>query len=170
MKDQRKKNDDLLSRILLKWYCSLQNLRRNFQDYISALLQNVLDCRNLPHLLPNISHKDLVRLLDPPPKFPCKILSYLTKYNDQGEFFFFNLISDKLEKFEYYMRVYRNQCVQRIIVGGFKLSKSLFLWLKPYLHTEKLKESMEIVKEIDAELNKEFLLRKKISSDKDKTD
>jgi hypothetical protein len=80
--------------------------------------------------------------------------------NFHGEFFFFNLISDKLEKFEYQMRVGRNWVVQRIVEYSVKVSRFFFSISKPYLKTEYVKTLKEFLALIYSDMSKELLLRK----------
>lgn len=103
--------------------------------------------------------------LDSFAKLSC--INYFLLIILKGEFFLFNLVSDRLEKFEYYIRLTRNWFVNRIIMSSFILARKCFTTLKPYLHTDFLRKCADIVRELDQSINKELTLRKKIVTDKD---
>mmetsp|Transcript_36029 Transcript_36029/g.35013 ORF Transcript_36029/g.35013 Transcript_36029/m.35013 type:complete len:123 (-) Transcript_36029:730-1098(-) len=105
VKEQRKKTEDLLSRILLKWITAVLFFKTFW------IIEKVM------FLLPT----GLIRLW---------IGLWILLPNLHGETFLFGLISDKLEKFEYYMRVTRNKIVQKIVNGSFSTTIFLFNSLK----------------------------------------
>ena len=80
----------------------------------------------------------------------------------QGEFFFFNLINDKLEKFEQYMRTSRNWLARKAVQYSFNITLFSFGMLKLYLKTDYLKEIKEFLKRIDTDVTKEIEARKHI--------
>ena len=55
----------------------------------------------------------------------------------------YNLLSDKLDRFEKEMRVIRNQIVGKSLFGLYVLFLWLFMKLKPYIHTEYLRSYKE---------------------------
>mmetsp|Transcript_47349 Transcript_47349/g.34645 ORF Transcript_47349/g.34645 Transcript_47349/m.34645 type:complete len:178 (-) Transcript_47349:639-1172(-) len=135
VKEQRKQTEDLLSRILLKWITAVLFFKGFW------IIEKFL------FLLPT----SLIHLW---------IGLWITLPNFHGEAFFFNLISDKLEKFEYYMRLGRNKIVQRLVAWTFKLAAYTFASLKQYLRTDLVKGLKEEIGKLDAEMAKELVLRK----------
>jgi len=86
MKQERMKNEELIVKFLLKWITAILFFHLFWlAEYILFFFPTSLIkiWLGLWILLPNYS----------------------------GEFFLYNLLSDKLEKFEYVMRVYRNKMV-----------------------------------------------------------
>lgn len=83
------------------------------------------------------------------------------KFN-QGEFFMYNLLSDKLDKFEREMRKIRNTIVAKFLFFVLYCCKWLVLKFKPYIHTENLRKFRETVQQLDNDIEKELELRKKI--------
>jgi len=86
MKNERKKNEDLLIKTLLKWIISILFFKLFWlAEYVLILVPTsvVKIWLGLWIMLPNFS----------------------------GEFFIYNLFSDKLEKFELQMRIFRNKLV-----------------------------------------------------------
>lgn len=57
----------------------------------------------------------------------------------------YNLLSDKLDKFEREVRKIRNSIVAKFIFSVIAITRFLFLKFKPYIHTENLRKFREIV-------------------------
>jgi hypothetical protein len=57
----------------------------------------------------------------------------------------YNLLSDKLERFEKEMRKVRNQIVAHLMYGLMGSSSWIFSKCKPYIHTEQLKKFKEMI-------------------------
>lgn len=74
----------------------------------------------------------------------------------------YNLLSDKLDKFEREVRKVRNQIVAKFIFFFVKSTRYIFLKFKPYIHTENVKKFREIVQMMDVDCEKEVELRRKI--------
>lgn len=74
----------------------------------------------------------------------------------------YNLLSDKLDRFEREMRKIRNKIVGKTQHWLFMFNHWLFLNCKPYVHTEYLKAFRERIRTMDNDIEQELELRKKI--------
>jgi hypothetical protein len=83
--------------------------------------------------------------------------------NFYGEFFLYNLISDKLEKFEKEIRRYRNKFFGKTTFLFFNLSHKCFNLSKPYIHTDLLKTFKEDLNSMLNSIEEEFELRRKMN-------
>jgi hypothetical protein len=83
--------------------------------------------------------------------------------NFSGEFFLYNLVSDKLEGFEKGTRKVRNTILGKITIFFFGLAQSCFKLSKPYIHTELLKKLRENIANIQKDIKDEFDLRNKMA-------
>jgi len=64
----------------------------------------------------------------------------------------YNLLSDKLDRFEREVRKFRNSVVAKIMCGLFKLGHFSFSHLKPYIHIDYLRSLREQLKHIDCKI------------------
>jgi hypothetical protein len=76
----------------------------------------------------------------------------------------YNLLSDKLDRFEREMRKVRNQIVGRSVHGLFWGVRWVFLAFKKYIHTDYVRAFRDIIRSIDDDIEAEFDLRKKIQA------
>ena len=76
----------------------------------------------------------------------------------------YNLLSDKLEKFEKEMRRIRNQIVAKVMYACMSTSVWIFSKCKPYIHTEFLRKFKEMVTNMSEDIEREIELRKKLST------
>lgn len=76
----------------------------------------------------------------------------------------YNLLSDKLDRFEREMRKVRNTIVAKVMSGAFRFSQWLFSKFKPYIHTDYLRKFNEMLGAFAVEIDKEMELRKKINA------
>jgi hypothetical protein len=83
--------------------------------------------------------------------------------NFYGEFFMYNLLSDKLDKFEKEIRRYRNKFFGKTTFLFFNLAHKCFDMSKPYIHTDLLKKFKEDLNAMLADIEEEFDLRRKMS-------
>jgi hypothetical protein len=82
--------------------------------------------------------------------------------NFYGEFFMYNLLSDKLDRFEKEIRRGRNRIFAKIMSSAFTLSNATFKVSKPYIHTDILKKFKERLETMLEEIDNELEMRKKI--------
>jgi hypothetical protein len=82
--------------------------------------------------------------------------------NFYGEFFMYNLLSDKLDRFEKEIRRGRNRIFAKIMSSAFTLSNATFKVSKPYIHTDNLKKFKERLETMLEEIDNELEMRKKI--------
>ena len=75
----------------------------------------------------------------------------------------YNLLSDKLDRFEREVRKLRNTIVAKLLTWQNLFGFYTFSKFKPYIHTEHLKRFRDAIKVMDGEIEKELELRKKIS-------
>ncbi len=75
----------------------------------------------------------------------------------------YNLLSDRLDRFEREVRKLRNTVVAKLLNWQNQFGFYTFAKFKPYIHTEHLKRFREAIKVMDGEIEKELELRKKIS-------
>ncbi len=83
--------------------------------------------------------------------------------NFHGEFFMYNLLSDKLDKFEKEIRRYRNRFFGKTTFLFFNLAHQCFSLSKPYIHTDLLKKFKEDINSMLNDIEEEFDLRRKMS-------
>jgi hypothetical protein len=76
----------------------------------------------------------------------------------------YNLLSDKLDRFEREIRKARNKVFAAIMSGVLSLTLFCFKFSRPYIHTELLKQLKDRVALIHAGFEEEMELRKKISA------
>lgn len=76
----------------------------------------------------------------------------------------YNLLSDKLDRFEREIRKSRNFCVTKLLSLAFSLCAYAFSTGKPYVHTATLKRFREQVVGLSGDVDKEMELRRKISA------
>jgi hypothetical protein len=80
----------------------------------------------------------------------------------------YNLLSDKLDRFEREVRKLRNSIVAKFVFFVINGSRFVFLKFKPYIHTDNLRKYREVVQMIDVDCERELELRRKIQqSNKD---
>ena len=82
--------------------------------------------------------------------------------NFHGEFFMYNLLSDKLDRFEKEIRRGRNRIFAKIMSSAFTLAKATFKVSRPYIHTDNLKRFKESLETMLGEIESELEIRKKI--------
>lgn len=74
----------------------------------------------------------------------------------------YNLLSDKLDRFEREIRKIRNTVVAKFMFFMINSLQKLFLKFKPYIHTDILRKMRENINSIDGDFEKEIELRRKI--------
>lgn len=84
--------------------------------------------------------------------------------NFSGEFFMYNLLSDKLERFEKEIRRGRNKIFAKIMSVAFSLASATFKISRPYIHTDNLKRFKESLDKMLGEIENELEIRKKIQN------
>lgn len=84
--------------------------------------------------------------------------------NFSGEFFMYNLLSDKLERFEKEIRRGRNKIFAKIMSTAFTLASATFKISRPYIHTDNLKRFKESLDKMLGEIENELEIRKKIQN------
>jgi hypothetical protein len=82
--------------------------------------------------------------------------------NFHGEFFMYNLLSDKLDRFEREIRKGRNKIFAWVLSSAFSLAQKTFKVSRPYIHTDILKKFKEDLENMHGEIENELELRKKI--------
>lgn len=82
--------------------------------------------------------------------------------NFYGEFFMYNLLSDKLDRFEKEIRRGRNKIFAKIMSSAFTLASATFKISRPYIHTDNLKRFKESLETMLAEIENELEIRRKI--------
>ena len=83
--------------------------------------------------------------------------------NFSGEFFIYNLLSDKLIRFEQEIRRTRNKFFAKVMQTAFDLASSTFKFSRPYIHTDNLKKFREALDSMHQEIDFELDIRKKIT-------
>ena len=74
----------------------------------------------------------------------------------------YNLLSDRLDRFEREVRKIRNSIVAKFVFFAIHTARFFFLKFKAYIHTENVKKFREIVQMMDVDCEKEIELRRKI--------
>jgi hypothetical protein len=74
----------------------------------------------------------------------------------------YNLLSDKLDRFEREIRKVRNQVFGKVTGFFFAVAHYTFKRSKAFIHTDKLKRFRETLAEMHSEVDMELELRKKI--------
>ena len=99
------------------------------------------------------------------PTAPIKIWlgMWIMLPNFHGEFFMYNLLSDKLDKFEKEIRRYRNKFFGKTTFLFFDLAHKCFNMSKPYIHTDLMKKFKEDLNSMLNDIEEEFDLRRKMS-------
>jgi hypothetical protein len=72
--------------------------------------------------------------------------------NFSGEFFMYNLLSDKLDHFEKEIRRGRNKIFAKIMSSAFTLASSTLKISRPYIHTDNLKRFKESLEAMLSEI------------------
>ena len=83
--------------------------------------------------------------------------------NFSGEFFIYNLLSDKLIRFEQEIRRTRNKFFAKVMQSAFDLANYTFKVSRPYIHTDNLKKFREALDKMHLEIDIELDIRKKIT-------
>ncbi|CDW75947.1 UNKNOWN [Stylonychia lemnae] len=138
IKEEMKRTDEQTVRIIMKWITAILFMKFFW-----------------------IFEKFIVIIPAAPIKLWLGLWIMLPNYH--GEFFMYNLLSDKLDKFEREMRKMRNTIVAKFMFFMTTTLHKQFLKLKPYIHTDNLRIMRENIKQIDNDFEKELELRKKIS-------
>jgi hypothetical protein len=99
------------------------------------------------------------------PVAPVKLLIglWIMLPNFYGEFFMYNLLSDKLDRFEKEIRRYRNKFFGKTTFFFFNMAHQGFNISKPYIHTELLKTFKEDLTSMLNSIEEEFELRRKMT-------
>ena len=74
----------------------------------------------------------------------------------------YNLLSDKLDRFEREVRKLRNGLVAKLMTATFTVSRWIFGRFKPYIHTDYLRAFRAMVDQLQTDIDAEVELRKKI--------
>lgn len=76
----------------------------------------------------------------------------------------YNLLSDKLDRFERQIRMVRNRILGKSVHLLFQFLNWFFVKCRPYIHTDYLKTFREMIKLMEGNIEAEFELRKKIQT------
>ncbi len=82
----------------------------------------------------------------------------------------YNLLSDKLDRFEREMRKIRNMCAGKTMSWLFRLTHWFLKKCRPYIHTDYLKQFRERIVEVSIDVEQEFELRKRIQASNSEVD
>eukprot|EP00347_Sterkiella_histriomuscorum_P023965 403332771 len=137
VKEEMKKTDEQTVRILMKWITAILFLK------FFWLFEKII------FIIPAAPIKLWLGL-------------WIMLPNYHGEFFMYNLLSDKLDKFEREVRKIRNTIVAKFIFFVIHGTRFLFLKFKPYIHTDNLRKFRDIVQHLDVDCEREMELRRKI--------
>ncbi|CDW88212.1 UNKNOWN [Stylonychia lemnae] len=138
VREEVKKNEEQLVRIVMKWITAFLFIKMFW-----------------------IIEKFIVII--PPAPIKLWLGLWIMLPNFYGEFFMYNLLSDRLDKFEREMRKIRNKIVALIVEYAMRFTFVLLIKFKPYIHTLTLKRFKENTQTQEKEIDRELELRKKLS-------